>query len=140
MAKKKEPAAQFGWILNLTALCTGAFMAKTLLLVIPALSEYKLWIMIGLMLLIWLVFYLWLRHEQDEPLPARFAGFTVGAAFGVVAFFSIELLELIVEQLVDLTAYETIIGTMRLACPGFFGIIGALTYKKKENEEDYNNG
>ena len=39
----------------MTALCTGAFIAKILLQVIPALSEYKLWIMIGLMLLIWLV-------------------------------------------------------------------------------------
>ena len=140
MAKQKDPVTQLAWVLHLTALNTGAFMGQLLLLAVPALSPHRLWVMLGTMLLAWLAYFLWLKYKPEEPLPARFSGFAVGAAFGTVLVFSIQLLKLLFEPLIDLTAYESIIHTVRLACPVFCGIIGALTYKSNKNEEENNNG
>ena len=136
MAKRNDPATHLVWILHMTALCTGAFLAQLLLLAVPVLAQHRLWIILGMMLLAWLACFIWLKHEPDEPLPAWFGGFARGVSLGVVVFFSINLLEL----LVDLTAYEAILDTVRLACPGLFGAIGALKHKDDNFEEDHNNG
>ncbi len=140
MAKRNDPATQLVWILHMTALCTGAFLAQLLLLAVPVWAQHRLWIVLGMMLLAWLECFLWLKHEPDEPLPARFGGFARGASLGVVVFFSINLLVLLAEPLVDLTEYESIIDTVSLACPVFFGAFGALKHKDDNFEEDHNNG
>ena len=140
MAKRNDPAATLAWILHITALCTGAFLAQLLLLAVPALAQHRLWIMLSMMLLAWLAYFLWLKHEPDQPLPVRFGGYAKGACLGLIFFLSIKLLQLLTEPLVDLTTYEPLIYTVRLACPGLFGVIGALTYKRNKNEEDHNNG
>lgn len=140
MARRKDPAAQLAWVLHLTALCTGALAASVLLMIFPALERYSAGILLGMLLLAWLVYFLGLKHAQDGPLPARFNGFAAGAAVGMVAFFGINVLQLLAEPLIDLTEYEPIILTVRFACPVLFGAIGALIHKNNNIEEDHNNG
>lgn len=127
-------------VIHLTALSTGAFAASLLMLVFPGMTQYGLPLILGLMLLSWLAYRRWLKHEPDEELPAWFGGFAKGAAAGVAAYFAIELARLLLEPLVDLTAYDKIIGTVRFACPGLFGAIGALKHREDKIEEDHNNG
>lgn len=140
MAKRKDPADQLAWVLHLTVLSTGALAASVLLMIFPALERYRAGILLGLMLMAWLAYFLWMKHEPDAPLPAWFGGFTSGAAVGMTAFFGINLLQLLAEPLIDLTEYESIILTVRFACPVLFGAIGALIHKNNNIEEENNNG